>query len=76
MEKKLRNKHKGTGLTITKLLHLRDVFAKKKSELLELYRHQFASRKRLRRSLKKLLRSKPKRTNEKQQSKRVKLKKP
>jgi hypothetical protein len=75
MKKELRNKQNGTGLTTTKLLHLLNVFGKKKSELLELYRLQFASRKPLRRSSKKLLKSKPEKTNEKQQNKRVKLQK-
>jgi hypothetical protein len=44
---------------------LLNVFEKKKSELLELYKLQFASRKLLRRSFKKLLKSKPEKTNEK-----------
>jgi hypothetical protein len=59
-------------LTITKLLHLLNIFEKKKSELLELYKLQFASRKLLRRSFKKLLKSKPEKTNEKQQNKHAK----
>jgi hypothetical protein len=60
-------------LTITKLLHLLNVFGKKKSKLLELYKLQFASRKLLRRSSKKLLKSRPEKTNEKQQNKHAKL---
>jgi hypothetical protein len=66
MRKELRNKQNGTGLTIIKLLHLLNVFGKKKSELLELYKLQFASRKLLRRSFKKLLKSRPEKTNKKQ----------
>jgi hypothetical protein len=38
MKKEPRNRQNRTGLTITKLLHLLNVFGKKKSKLLELYK--------------------------------------
>jgi hypothetical protein len=66
MKKEPRNKQNRTRLTITKLLYLLNVFEKKKSKLLKLYKLQFASRKLLRRSFKKLSKSKPEKTNEKQ----------
>jgi len=72
MKKEPRNKQNGTRLTITKLLHLLNIFGKKKSKLLKLYKLRFASRKPLRRSFKKLSKSKPEKTNEKQQNKHAK----
>ena len=73
---KPRNKQNVTGLTITKLLHSQIASIKKKRKLLELFRLLFASRRQPRKSFKKLLRSKPERTNEKQQNKRAKPRKP
>jgi hypothetical protein len=51
---------------------LLNVFVKK-SELLEIYKLQFANRKPLRRSFKKLLKSKPERTKERPQNRHAKL---
>jgi hypothetical protein len=65
MKKELRNKQNKTELIITKLLYLLKIFGKKKSELLKLYKLQFASKELLRRSFKKLLKSKPEKTNKK-----------
>ena len=51
-----------------KLLPLLNVSRRKKSKLLKPYRLQFASRKPLRKSFKKLLKSRPEKTNKKQQN--------
>jgi len=72
MKKKLRNKQNGPGLTRTNQMHLLNVFAKKRNELLELYRLLFASNKPLRRSFKKLLKSKLVKTSEKLKNRPVK----
>ena len=65
MKKKHRDKQNKTGLKITRLLLLLNVFRRKKSELLVLCRPQFASGKLLKKFSKKLLKSRPEKTNKK-----------
>jgi len=64
-KKRLRNRQNGPGLTRTKQMHLLNVFAKKRNKLLKLYRLLFASNKLLRRSFKKLLKSRLVKTSKK-----------
>jgi hypothetical protein len=65
MKKKPKNRQNGPGLTRTKQMHLLNVFAKKRNRLLKLYRLLFASNKLLRKSFKKLLKSRLVKTSEK-----------
>ena len=63
MKKKHRDKQNETGLKITRLVLLLKVFRRKKSELLVLHRPRFASGKLLKKSSKKLFKSRPEKTN-------------
>ena len=72
IKKKHRNRQNRPGLTRTKQMHLLNVFAEKRNRLLKLYRLLFASNKPLRKSFKKLLKSRLVKTSEKLKNKPAK----